>query len=37
MEFILYMRERGVLVDVVAKFKYLGRPLDQTDYDWPSV
>ena len=35
MEFILYGMEEGVLVEGVAQFEYLGRPLDQTDDDWP--
>ena len=30
-EFRLYGREGGVLVEVVTQFEYLGRPLDQTD------
>ena len=25
------------MVEGVAKFKYLGKTLDQTDDDWPSV
>ena len=32
MDFILYGREGGALVEEVSNFKYLGRPLDQTDY-----
>ena len=31
MEFILYGRGGGALVELVAQFKYLGSPLDQTD------
>ena len=37
MEFILYRREGDALVEGVANFKYMGRKLDQTDYDWPVV
>ena len=37
MEFSVYRREGGALVERVANFKYLGRPLDQMDYNWPSV
>ena len=25
------------MVEAVTNFKSLGRPLDQTDYDWPAV
>ena len=34
MEFSLYVREGGALVEGVAQFKYLGRPLNQTDENW---
>ena len=37
MEFRLYGREGDALVEVVANFKYLVRPLDQTDDDCPEV
>ena len=37
MKFSLYGREGGALVEVVAKFKYLGCPLYQIDNDWPEV
>ena len=37
MEFILYGREVDALVEGVAKFKYLGRPLDKMYHDWPAV
>ena len=37
MEFSLYGIEGGALVEGVANFKYLVRPLEQTDYDWPEV
>ena len=37
MEFILYGREGDALVEGVSNFKYLGRPLDQTDDDCPEV
>ena len=32
-EFSLYVRQRGTLVEGVETFKYLGRPLDQTDHE----
>ena len=35
--FSLYGEEGYGLVDGVANFKYLGRPLDQTDYAWSEV
>ena len=34
MDFILYGREGGKLVEKVVTFKYLGWPLDQTDDGW---
>ena len=37
MESLLYGREGGDLVKGVESFKYLGRPLDQTGYDWLGV
>ena len=37
MESRLYGKEGGALVEGVANFKYLGRPLDQTDDDWLEV
>ena len=37
MELILYWEEGGGLVERVEEFKYMGRPLDQTDDDWPEV
>ena len=37
MELILYDIEWDTLVELVANFKYLGRPLDQTDNDLPAV
>ena len=33
MEFILYGEEGGELVEGVENFKYMERPLDQTDDD----
>ena len=33
MEFILYGREGGAMMEGMAKFKYLGWPLDQADDD----
>ena len=36
-KFILYRREGRVLMEGVAQFKYLGRPIDQTDDKWPAV
>ena len=37
MEFRLYRREGGALVEAVAQFKYLVRPLYQMDDDQPEV
>ena len=37
MEFNLYGREGGDLVEGMVQFKYLGLPLDKTDYYWPAV
>ena len=37
MELIMYGGEGGVLVKGVENFKYLGRPLDQTDSDLPVI
>ena len=37
MELILYGREGGTLVGGVTNFKCLGRPLYQTEIDWPSL
>ena len=37
MELRFYRRVGGALVEGVENFKYLGRPLDQTDDDWPAV
>ena len=37
MDFRLYEREGGVLIEGVDIFKYMGWPLDQTDYYWPTV
>ena len=37
MDFSLYEREGGALVEGVESFKYLGRLLDQTDYDWLEI
>ena len=37
MEFILYGGEGGALVEGVENFKYLGRPLDQTDDNWTTI
>ena len=37
MESSLYGREGGDLVEGVATFKYMGRPLDQTDDGCPEV
>ena len=36
-EFILEGGEGEERVDNAKTFRYLGRPLDQTDYDWPDV
>ena len=36
-DFILYREEEVELVKVVPNFKYMGRPLDQADDDWPEV
>ena len=32
-----YGKVGGEMVEGVVQFKYLGRPLDQTDDDWPAV
>ena len=37
LEFRLYGRQEGALVEVVANFQYLGRSLNHTYSDWPSV
>ena len=37
MEFILYGGEGGALVEGLENFKYLGRPLDQTDENWTTI
>ena len=37
MEFGMYEEEGDEMIEGVAKFKYLGRTLDQTDDDWPVV
>ena len=37
MEFILYGEEGDERVENVPNFRYLGRPLDQTDDDWTAV
>ena len=37
MEFSLYSRQGDVLVEGVLQFKYLGRPMDQTDENCPAV
>ena len=38
MEFSLYRGGEGdERVENVTTFQYLGRPLDQTDDDWPAV
>ena len=37
MEFSLYGREGGALVEGMVQFKYLGLPLDKTDDYWPAV
>ena len=37
MEFSLYGREGETLVEGVEKFKYMGRPLEQTEDDWLAV
>ena len=37
MDFILYGIEVYTLVEGVTNFKYMGRPMDQTDNDWPYV
>ena len=37
MELSLYGREGYSLMEGVANFKYLGRPLDQMDDDWKMV
>ena len=37
MELILWGINRDALVEGVAKFQYLGRPLDKTKNDWPAV
>ena len=36
-EFSLYRREGGAMVDGVSTFKYLGRPLGQTYNYWPEI
>ena len=36
-EFSLYRREGGAMVDGVSTFKYLGRPLGKTDNYWPEI
>ena len=37
MEFCLYGRGGFVMVEGVENFKCMGRPLKQTDDDWPAV
>ena len=37
MEFSLYGREEYALEEDVENFKYMERPLDQTNDDWTSV
>ena len=37
MEFNLYWEEGDERVENVPTFQYMGRPLDQTDDDWPAV
>ena len=37
MEFSLYEREGGALVEGVAQFKYLVRTLVQTDKEWLEI
>ena len=37
MEFSLYGGWEGALFEGVATFKYLERPLDQTENDWPEI
>ena len=37
MEFSLYGRYGGAMEDGVTTFKYLGRLLDQTYYEWPVI
>ena len=37
MEFIMEERKGDERLEGVAKFWYLGIPLDQTDGDWPAV
>ena len=36
-EFSLYGRKGGKLVEEVANFKYLWQPMDQMDDDWTAV
>ena len=37
MYFSLERGEGDERVDNVTNFRYMGRPLDQKDYDWPDV
>ena len=37
MEFSLDGEEGDKIVDNVPTFRYMGRPLDQRDDDWPAV
>ena len=37
MEFSIFGREGYELVEGVTQFKYLGRPLDQSDNGWPKI
>ena len=37
MKFRLYRGEGSAMVEGLGKFKYLGRPRDQTDGDWPAI
>ena len=37
MEFRFYGREGFVMLEGDENFKYMGRPLDKKDDDWPTV
>ena len=37
MEFRLYGKEGGALVEAVEQLKYLGRTLYQADENWPEI
>ena len=37
MEFRLYEKEVGALVEAVEQLKYLGRTLHQADENWPEI